>query len=75
MGLASSFWGFGVVFWTIPPEGIIIAFVASRLPRPLPTEILLSLERRLGLPSLRSFFGHRHGVREIQLRGGANDSW
>ena len=46
MGLASSFWGFGVVFWTIPLGGVIIAFVAIRLPRPLPTGILLSFEEK-----------------------------
>ena len=46
MGLASAFWGFSVVFWTIPLGGIIIALVAIRLPRPLPTEMLLSLEEK-----------------------------
>ena len=41
MGLASTVWDFNVPHWILLAGGIIIAFVASRLPRPLPTEILV----------------------------------
>ena len=41
MGLASTVWDFNVPHWILLAGGIIIAFVASRLSRPLPTEILV----------------------------------
>ncbi len=46
IGLASSFWGFGVVFWTAPVGGIIAAFVATRLPGSLSPDVLLTLDER-----------------------------
>ena len=47
MGLASTFWGFGVVIWAVVPlGGILIALVAIRLPRLLQTEVLPCLEEK-----------------------------
>ena len=46
MGLASAHWDFDVTFLTATLGGIMVAFVASRIPRPLPTDALVYLEEK-----------------------------
>ena len=50
MGVAASFWSFDVVFWIVPLGGIIVAIVATRLPKPLSSDALLDLEEKSRIP-------------------------